>query len=110
PIPVPSQVGEVPPEFDKWWAKATQRDPNLRFQSAKEFEQSLNLAIGSSQLTDVMDARALRAHLAGMHPGNTAMAQNAQPFGSTPQPNHALGSGPQVSPQFSSTPQSAMAH
>ena len=115
PIPVPSSVSEVPPEFDKWWAKATQRDPAQRFQSAKDFEQSLNLAIGASQLTDVMDGRALRAHLAGMHPGNTAMAQQSAPFGATPQPNRAPGShpggaGPQMQPQFSSTPQSAMAH
>ena len=110
PIPVPSSIAEVPPEFDKWWAKATQRDPALRFQNAKDFEQSLNLAIGASQLTDVMDGRALRAHLAGMQPGNTAMAHHAQPFGATPQPNRGPGSNPGMSPQFSSTPQSAMAH
>ena len=95
PLPVPSKVGPVPPQFDAWWAKATQRDPSLRFQSAKEFADSLMLAIGASQVTDVMDGRALRAQL--------QQSSGQLPFGSTPQPG--------VNPQFAMTPpQSAMAH
>jgi serine/threonine-protein kinase len=70
PLPVPSQVcRDVPPGFDKWWEKAASRDPNGRYQSAKEFGESLQLVFGMSSMTDVMD----RNQMKGM-------------FGSTPNP------------------------
>jgi serine/threonine protein kinase len=86
PLPVPSQVAEVAPGFDRWWARASQRDPAGRFQSAKEFAESLQMVFGASQVTDVMD----RAMLKGV-------------LGSTPQPGgpNALmltPSGPQMAP------------
>src|SRR5947208_2781862 len=65
PMPVPSQVCDVPAGFDQWWAKASSRDPAGRFQSAKEFAESLQMVFGLSQLTDVMDRSALRAALGG---------------------------------------------
>jgi serine/threonine protein kinase len=46
PIPVPSEHGEVPAGFDAWFARATQRDPNARFQSARELAQALPGALG----------------------------------------------------------------
>ncbi|MEP7122538.1 MAG: protein kinase [Byssovorax sp.] len=46
PIPVPSGVAEVPAGFDAWWAKAASRDPNDRFQSAKELADALGPALG----------------------------------------------------------------
>ena len=46
PLPVPSQVGPVPPGFDTWWAKASSRDPRARFESAKELSDSLALVCG----------------------------------------------------------------
>jgi hypothetical protein len=61
PLPVPSQFGEVPHGFDAWWARAASRDPAGRFQSAKEFAESLQMVFGASQATDVMD----RAQLGG---------------------------------------------
>lgn len=45
PIPVPSAIGPVPPGFDAWWAKATERDPTARFQSAKELATSLRAVL-----------------------------------------------------------------
>ena len=45
PIPVPSQAGPVPPGFDKWWAKAADRNPDQRFQTAKELASSLEMAL-----------------------------------------------------------------
>lgn len=43
PMPIPSQVGPVLAGFDAWFARACARDPNERFESAKEaaaaFEQ-----------------------------------------------------------------------
>jgi hypothetical protein len=48
PLPVPSQVGPVPPGFDAWWARAAQRDPALRFQSAREMAEALTVALDVS--------------------------------------------------------------
>ena len=36
PVPVPSQVGTVPPGFDAWFARACARDPAARFASARD--------------------------------------------------------------------------
>ena len=63
PLPVPSQVADVPHGFDRWWARAASRDPAGRFQSAKEFAESLQLVFGASQATDVMDRSQLKAAL-----------------------------------------------
>jgi eukaryotic-like serine/threonine-protein kinase len=41
PIVVPSSVAQVPPGFDAWFARAVQRDPDQRFQSAKQFASEL---------------------------------------------------------------------
>ncbi len=46
PIPVPSHVTSVPAGFDAWWARAASRDPNQRFQSAKELADALAPALG----------------------------------------------------------------
>ena len=45
-IVVPSQVAEVPPGFDAWFARAIARDPDLRFQSAREMTDALREALG----------------------------------------------------------------
>jgi len=60
PIPVPSQLASVPPGFDRWWAKASLRDPAERFQSAKEFADSLALVCGVSHISGVIDRDGLR--------------------------------------------------
>ncbi len=46
PLPVPSQIGEVPPGFDAWWARAASRDPADRYQTPKELTHALGLALG----------------------------------------------------------------
>ena len=48
PIPVPSQHAPVSPGFDAWWARAVERDPDRRFQSAKEMADALPMALGIS--------------------------------------------------------------
>jgi len=45
-IPVPSEVGTVPIGFDAWWHRAVARDPEKRFQTAKELTESLREALG----------------------------------------------------------------
>src|SRR5271170_2737802 len=82
PLPVPSQVAEVPPGFDRWWARASQRDPAGRFQSAKEFAESLQMVFGASQATDVMDRSMLKGVLGGTpQPGALPNAMMLTPSG-----------------------------
>jgi serine/threonine-protein kinase len=44
--PVPSRLGPVSPEFDRWFARACARDPAQRFQSAREAAEELRRACG----------------------------------------------------------------
>jgi serine/threonine protein kinase len=60
PIPVPSKIAPVPAGFDKWWAKAASREAADRFQSAKEFSDSLALVCGVSHVSGVIDRNHLR--------------------------------------------------
>ncbi len=45
--PVPSRVGAVPPGFDAWFAKATHRDIEQRFQTAQELVAALGPILGT---------------------------------------------------------------
>ncbi|MBN1610015.1 MAG: serine/threonine protein kinase [Polyangiaceae bacterium] len=45
--PVPSETAPVPPMFDPWFAKATAREPNERFQSARELATALREVLGA---------------------------------------------------------------
>jgi serine/threonine-protein kinase len=45
-IPVPSEVGSVPLGFDAWFARAVARDPDARFQSARELTDALREVLG----------------------------------------------------------------
>ncbi|MDI1448411.1 serine/threonine protein kinase [Polyangium sp. 6x1] len=46
--PVPSKVWKgVPPQFDTWFAKACDKDPNKRFQSARELAEALARVVAS---------------------------------------------------------------
>jgi serine/threonine protein kinase len=82
PIPVPSQIAPVPAGFDKWWAKASSRDPADRFQSAKEFSDALALVCGVSHVSGVIDRSQLRvvAESSGERPAALpAAARTPQP-------------------------------
>ena len=49
PLPVPSKIRpDLPPAFDAWFKKALDRDPNKRFQTAKELADALARAFGHS--------------------------------------------------------------
>ncbi len=45
-IPIPSEMGSVPPGFDAWFARAVARDPETRFQSARDLTDSLREVLG----------------------------------------------------------------
>jgi len=67
PIPMPSQiVNDLPPSFDTWWAKASQRDPALRYQTAKEFSDALLMVFGGSVGNSLRDSQ---GGIGGTSPG-----------------------------------------
>jgi hypothetical protein len=80
PLPMPSQFGAVPPDFDRWWEKAASRDVTQRFQSAKDFSDSLALVCGVSQVSGTLDRAKLTAGQAGSIPRLVA----ASPYGHEP--------------------------
>src|SRR6478752_1399056 len=45
-IPQPSSIASVPIGFDAWWNRAVARDPEKRFQTAKELTEALRDALG----------------------------------------------------------------
>ncbi len=45
-IPLPSSIASVPIGFDAWWNRAVARDPEKRFQTAKELTEALREALG----------------------------------------------------------------
>jgi serine/threonine protein kinase len=45
-MPIPSEAGPVPLGFDEWFARACSRDPDARFQSARELTEALRDALG----------------------------------------------------------------
>jgi serine/threonine-protein kinase len=103
PIPLPSQHGSVPDGFDRWWVKATAREPAERFQSAKDFADSLGLVCGVSQVSGIIDRPNLRvvAH-------QTAGGQGALPTASNIAPGTiADPSLPPTSPPLHATRQGA---
>src|SRR5690606_16972168 len=48
PLPVPSALGEVPPGFDAWFARACCRDLERRFASARDAARALRRVVGAS--------------------------------------------------------------
>jgi serine/threonine-protein kinase len=45
-MPVPSALAPVPPKFDDWFRRACARDPEQRFQNARELADALREAVG----------------------------------------------------------------
>jgi eukaryotic-like serine/threonine-protein kinase len=45
-LPIPSDTAPVPLGFDKWFARACNREPSQRFQSARELTEGLRDALG----------------------------------------------------------------
>ena len=102
PVPMPSQfVSDLPAAFDAWWTKASQRDPNLRFQSAKEFSDSLLLVFNQSAGYGLGDSQGGVGSLASaaFDPALQASARSAYGTGPT------LAGTPQgAQPQLGMTP------
>jgi eukaryotic-like serine/threonine-protein kinase len=78
PLPIPSQIAPVPVGFDAWFARASNRDPNGRFQSVRELVETLalvllrsgpggpaTLPLGATKETEIMDPPAHAAWSSG---------------------------------------------
>jgi serine/threonine-protein kinase len=61
PVPIPSKVGNVPPGFDAWFAKAASRDPAQRFTSAGEMARALERVVSPGQMRVTLDSVSLDA-------------------------------------------------
>jgi serine/threonine-protein kinase len=89
PIPLPSSVGPVPSGFDAWWAKATDRNPDNRFQTAKELAAQLEMALNVTGMgTPVSADPMMRTALLGAQ---------SNPV-STPKPQAARTPAPALNP------------
>ena len=70
PVPVPSEHGGVPEEFDAWFARAVERNPAHRFGSAKEMVEALRRVVegsatepGSEEAVESADSQADDEHV-----------------------------------------------
>jgi serine/threonine-protein kinase len=61
PLPVPSEWARVPRGFDTWMERALTRDPDKRFQSAKEMASTLSDALGGDGAELIGEERPLAA-------------------------------------------------
>jgi serine/threonine-protein kinase len=97
PIPLPSEVlRDLPSGVDTWWAKASQRDPAQRFQSAKELCDGLAVALGRS----AGDAAEPRPFVLAARPEATPAPLDAL----TPKPHAASSTGAPIAQTFMGKP------
>jgi serine/threonine-protein kinase len=91
PLPIPSQVARhLPAEFDAWWQRAADRDPERRFQTPDEWFAALEAALGARSKATFPDvARALPVH----EPPRTSRESFSK---TTP----LLAAGPPASPAY----------
>jgi eukaryotic-like serine/threonine-protein kinase len=75
PLPVPSDAAPVPREFDAWFKRAADRDPNRRFQSATELSDALTIALGTSAPTSQGLSGVLTATAPAVSIGQTPVAK-----------------------------------
>ncbi|MBS2012947.1 MAG: serine/threonine protein kinase [Deltaproteobacteria bacterium] len=77
PIPSPtSYAPDIPPGFERWWQKASDRNVDGRYQTAKEFAHELAVALGQTNPTGELTDR----HAAQRIGGATALMQNSPPM------------------------------
>ncbi len=117
PLPIPSALGPVPVGFDEWFAKTANRDPEQRFQTAREAAETLRLVLGAGRSLSERPAATVAMTLTGnvrmSHPDFSSDIRYSTPgpmpdgrfgapaFGMTPPPPN-LGATPP--PNLGATP------
>ena len=103
PLPIPSQYGQVPIGFDNWWLKAAARDPAHRFQTAKDFSDSLAAVCGVVQSGGASDVANVR-HTMPPQPV-TPVPHDRRPSTPAPAATQGIpGTGSPVAHSFPSIP------
>ena len=102
-IPIPSkQRADLPPGFDQWFLKALERDPNKRFQTAKELADGLAKSFGGEQTVSAVNlsgensarsAMAMAEHLSSQDDDEQAMGTRVRRSGDRSNPLGADFSG-----------------
>jgi serine/threonine protein kinase len=80
PLPVPSRAAQVPEAFDGWFARAMQRDPERRFQSAREMAEALAAIVPAGAARKTVQSEIFRAN-ASNSPWGSAKAGDEAPNG-----------------------------
>ncbi len=93
PIPVPSTMAVVPPGFDAWWARASNRDPNLRFQTGKDLADALR-AVLTTEGANAQSSGPMSPAVAVLGTSNTVGATPLHVSDFTPTPGGAYTPAP----------------
>jgi serine/threonine protein kinase len=108
-IVVPSQVAPVPPGFDVWFSRAVCREPEGRFQSARELAESLaealgitKDALGPSEASGEIGAESLRRQRAATLDGSLSGAERQGDLRTT---ERDADSSPRSSPAAAAAPE-----
>lgn len=85
PVPLPSSLAAVPPGFDGWIARALEREPERRFQSAAEMADALRALAGTGPVSLAPSApTASIVPLSSPHPMAAMPASTQAPLSLTP--------------------------
>ncbi len=80
PIPIPSKIRpDLPPAFDEWFKKAMEREPDRRYQSAKELAEALAQSFGSSSSVSLVSGNEASPHFAPYNPDDPQRHSNNPP-------------------------------
>jgi serine/threonine protein kinase len=99
PIPTPSHVFPmVPPGFDAWWVRASDRNPDNRYQTAKEFAEELSRSLGQASVSDFSERS--RLHRGSERPGASTALMVGGPAPNTPHPGAHTAAMETPNPMF----------
>jgi serine/threonine-protein kinase len=76
-MPVPSQLGEVPPGFDEWFTRTAARDKSVRFQSVKEAATELRVICG--RVSGLASDEVYSSRLIGAQPSRAQSPTSGDP-------------------------------
>jgi len=105
PIPVPSSFASTPPALDTWFLRATTREPEGRYQSAKELAEELRKALASASMpvrvkrasSEAVERKPPAAEALAPTPPAQASAHAPRPA-AAPEPQPTAAASPSLAP------------